>query len=130
MAAPAEGFSRLLGFLDKLEIPYSGGGSAAGSVHGVPRTAHDNGRRSCHGLARQPNDGTGCLTPNGILCGCRDNFCRYRPGTILCVIHVASAYRFDLLRKLEWYRADGEASERQWNDVRGVRKVSGGGRSS
>ena len=31
-----------------------------------------------------------------------------------------------ILRKLEWYRAGGETSERQWNDVRGVLKVSGG----
>ncbi len=30
-----------------------------------------------------------------------------------------------ILRKLEWYRAGGETSERQWNDVRGVFKVSG-----
>src|SRR5437764_2252532 len=25
-----------------------------------------------------------------------------------------------ILRKLEWYRAGGETSEKQWNDVRGV----------
>lgn len=30
-----------------------------------------------------------------------------------------------LLRKLEWYRAGGENSERQWNDLRGIRDVSG-----
>jgi len=30
-----------------------------------------------------------------------------------------------ILRKLEWYRARGETSERQWNDLRGVLKVSG-----
>jgi hypothetical protein len=30
-----------------------------------------------------------------------------------------------ILRKLEWYRAGGETSERQWNDLRGVVKVSG-----
>ena len=30
-----------------------------------------------------------------------------------------------ILRKLEWYRAGGETSERQWNDLRGVLKVSG-----
>lgn len=30
-----------------------------------------------------------------------------------------------ILRKLEWYRAWGETSERQWNDLRGVLKVSG-----
>jgi len=30
-----------------------------------------------------------------------------------------------ILRKLEWYRAAGETSERQWNDLRGVLKVGG-----
>ena len=30
-----------------------------------------------------------------------------------------------ILAKLAWYRADGEHSERQWNDVRGIRSVQG-----
>lgn len=30
-----------------------------------------------------------------------------------------------MLRKLEWYRAGGETSERQWNDLRGILRVSG-----
>jgi hypothetical protein len=30
-----------------------------------------------------------------------------------------------ILRKLEWYRAAGETSDRQWNDLRGILKVSG-----
>jgi hypothetical protein len=30
-----------------------------------------------------------------------------------------------ILRKLEWYRAGGESSERQWNDLRGIVRVSG-----
>ncbi len=29
-----------------------------------------------------------------------------------------------ILRKLEWYRAGGESSERQWNDLRGILQVS------
>jgi hypothetical protein len=29
-----------------------------------------------------------------------------------------------ILRKLEWYRAGGEASERQWNDLRGVTRAA------
>ena len=32
-----------------------------------------------------------------------------------------------LLVKLEWFRAGGEVSERQWGDVLGVLRVSGGG---
>jgi hypothetical protein len=30
-----------------------------------------------------------------------------------------------ILTKLRWYRAGGETSERQWNDLRGILKVSG-----
>jgi hypothetical protein len=30
-----------------------------------------------------------------------------------------------VLRKLEWYRAGGEMSERQWNDLRGVCRTGG-----
>jgi hypothetical protein len=44
------------------------------------------------------------------------------PEPIECA--VASA-EDTILRKLEWYRAGGETSERQWNDMRGVLKVSG-----
>jgi len=38
MATPAEGFSRLLAVLDRMEIPYYVGGSVASSAHGIPRT--------------------------------------------------------------------------------------------
>jgi len=31
-----------------------------------------------------------------------------------------------ILSKLRWYRAGGETSERQWNDLRGILQVSGG----
>ena len=31
-----------------------------------------------------------------------------------------------ILNKLRWYRADGEVSERQWNDLRGILETSGG----
>jgi hypothetical protein len=31
-----------------------------------------------------------------------------------------------ILRKLEWYRAGAETSERQWNDLRGVRRAAVG----
>jgi len=44
------------------------------------------------------------------------------PEPIACAIATAED---TILRKLEWYRAGGETSERQWNDLRGVLKVSG-----
>jgi len=46
----------------------------------------------------------------------------FGPEPIECA--VASA-EDTILRKLEWYRAGGEVSERQWNDLRGVIRVSG-----
>ncbi|HEY7334096.1 MAG TPA: hypothetical protein VH639_04370 [Bryobacteraceae bacterium] len=44
------------------------------------------------------------------------------PEPIECAIASAED---TILRKLEWYRAGGETSERQWNDLRGVVRVSG-----
>jgi hypothetical protein len=40
-ASPGEGLLRLLGVLDRLEIPYMIGGSGASSVHGLTRTTAD-----------------------------------------------------------------------------------------
>jgi len=44
------------------------------------------------------------------------------PEPIECAVAAAED---TILRKLEWYRAGGETSERQWNDLRGVLRVSG-----
>ena len=44
------------------------------------------------------------------------------PREVECAVATAED---TILRKLEWYRAGGETSERQWNDLRGVLKVSG-----
>ncbi len=46
----------------------------------------------------------------------------FGPNPIECAVATAED---TVLRKLEWYRAGGESSERQWNDLRGVLKVSG-----
>jgi hypothetical protein len=46
----------------------------------------------------------------------------FGPHPIECAV---AAPEDTILRKLEWYRAGGETSERQWNDLRGVLKVSG-----
>jgi hypothetical protein len=46
----------------------------------------------------------------------------FGPEPLECAIATAED---TILRKLEWYRAGGETSERQWSDLRGVLKVSG-----
>jgi hypothetical protein len=46
----------------------------------------------------------------------------FGPDPLECAIATAED---TILRKVEWYRAGGETSERQWNDLRGVLKVSG-----
>lgn len=46
----------------------------------------------------------------------------FGPKPIECAVATAED---TILRKLEWYRAGGETSERQWNDLRGVLLVSG-----
>lgn len=46
----------------------------------------------------------------------------FGPEPIECAVATAED---TLLRKLEWYRSGGETSERQWNDMRGILKVSG-----
>jgi len=46
----------------------------------------------------------------------------FGPELLECAVATAED---TILRKLEWYRAEGETSERQWNDLRGVLKVSG-----
>src|SRR5262249_51947153 len=41
MASPSEAFTRVLEVLDRMEIPYLVGGSAASSVHGITRPTAD-----------------------------------------------------------------------------------------
>lgn len=59
----------------------------------------------------------------------RASFLRRRPAPLDEGDH-ARPYLVDtpedtVLHKLEWYRAGGETSERQWNDIVGVLKVQG-----
>jgi hypothetical protein len=61
--------------------------------------------------ARLPSLGAGLPT-----------FTRSAPEPLECAI---AAPEDTILRKLEWYRTGGETSERQWNDLRGVMRVSG-----
>ena len=47
----------------------------------------------------------------------------FGPKPIQCAVATAED---TILRKLEWYRAGGETSERQWNDLRGVLRTCEG----
>jgi hypothetical protein len=164
MATPSEGFEKLLGILDKMEIPYSVGGSVASSVHGIPRLTMDVDL-VVDLRADQVNELVSLLQADFYADAPAIKMALAR-GRASNVIHLGSAYKFDLfplrrddfsgtefgrrkfteirtlapdhpiecavasaedtiLRKLEWYRAGGETSERQWNDLRGILKVSG-----
>ena len=46
----------------------------------------------------------------------------FGPEPLECAVATAED---TILRKLDWYRKGGETSERQWNDLRGILKVSG-----
>jgi hypothetical protein len=163
MASPAEGFTRLLAALDRLEIPYAVGGSAASSEHGIPRTTFDiDVVADLH--PELVEEFAEVLAPDFYADAEMMRRALAR-GRAFNVIHYSSAYKFDvfplgkdeysrtefarralielhpfgpepieclvasaedtILRKLEWYRAGGETSERQWNDLRGVMKVTG-----
>ena len=163
MATPAEGFSRLLAVLDRMEIRYYVGGSVASSAHGIPRTTMDLDLVASLSLA-QVDEFASLLQPDFYADAAMMHDALMR-GRSFNLIHYSSAYKFDvfpprhdeysqqefarrkftqiqslgpepiecavataedtILRKLEWYRAGGETSERQWNDLRGVLKVSG-----
>jgi hypothetical protein len=84
--------------LDELAVSYHIGGSLASSAHGIPRsTLHAE-------LARARLE---TLTEEA---GVRTVFPLKSPEDLV-------------LRKLLWFRAGGETSERQWGDVVGVIRV-------
>ena len=163
MASPGEAFEKLLGCLDKMEIRYSVGGSVASSTHGVPRMTMDVDLVTDLRLD-QVEEFVKLL--GGQFYADADTIQRAMSfGRAFSVVHMPSAYKFDLfplrkdaysrtefsrrryvevgmlgpepiecavasaedtiLRKLEWYRAGGESSERQWNDLRGIVMVQG-----
>ena len=162
MPSLADGLARLLAVLDRLEIQYSIGGSAASTLYGHWRTTNDVDLvvQLARGQAQELAE---TLTPEFYADAetIREALAR---GRAFNVVHVPSAYKFDIftlqsdeysrtafgrrafhhltlgpepiecavataedtiLSKLQWYRAGGETSERQWNDLRGVRDVSG-----
>jgi hypothetical protein len=137
MSSLAVAFAALLAILDRMEISYEVGGSVASSAHGIPRTTLDV-------------DLVVDLKPEQIETFAtelrqhfyadadqiREAFARGRAAN---VIHLGSVWKFDLfpLRNddysrtgfarraiRQWYRAGGETSERQWNDLRGVTRAA------
>ena len=165
MQTPASGFKRILETLDRLEIPYMVGGSAASSLHGIARPTMDidlvvNLRADQVEEFAAELKADFYADPEMM----REALAR---GRSFNLIHYASSFKFDLfplqadeysqtqfrrrrfaesrllgdepiecafataedtiLTKLRWYRASGETSERQWNDLRGILQVSGAG---
>ena len=121
MGTPAEAFARLLEIvhgkvLDRMEIPYAVAGSAASSVHGIPRTTLDidlvvdlkaDRIDSFAAELRQEFYADAALI--------RDAFALGRAANL---IHLATAWKFDLfpLRKDEYSRT--EFARRSFREIR------------
>ncbi len=54
----------------------------------------------------------------------RRSFREIRPYDGAAIECAVASVEDTVLRKLEWYRAGGETSERQWNDLRGICKAA------
>lgn|SRR5579884_1806158 len=141
----------LLEMLDRLGIEYFVGGSVASASHGLARSTIDVDVIA----RIQPSHAEPLAAALGSdfyldAEAAADSISR---GRSFNIIHKPTAYKFDvfpalddayhlgqferardrrlataediLLEKLLWYRAGGEVSERQWNDVRGIRDVQG-----
>jgi hypothetical protein len=145
MSSLAEAFAALLATLDRMGIPYEVGGSVASSAHGIPRTTLDvdlvvdlkpaNIEAFARGRAANVIHLGSVwkfdLFPLRSDEYSRTEFARRAPRRIATgggeSIECSLASVEDtILRKLEWYRAGGEASERQWNDLRGVTRAATG----
>jgi hypothetical protein len=57
----------------------------------------------------------------------RRAFREIRPDGVDAVECAIASVEDTILRKLEWYRAGGETSQRQWNDLCGMGKAAGDG---
>lgn len=163
MANSFDAFARVLGVLDRMEIPYLVGGSVASSVHGISRPTMD-ADLVADLRPDQADEFAASLQPDFYAdpIAIREALSRMRAFN---VIHLATTFKIDIfplrsdpysrasfarrrfehshsfgkepiecavasaedtiLRKLEWYRAGGETSERQWNDLRGILMVKG-----
>jgi hypothetical protein len=117
---------------ERLSVPYSVAGSVASSAHGVARSTLDI--HLVADLRDQHVRTTSTATPHGTRCAGgrpfdQESF-RSRSDAMLEEQAGARGYAMDspedtILHKLEWYRAGGEVSERQWNDVIGVVEIQG-----
>lgn len=94
MTGPADALTRILGALDRLEIPYMVGGSVASSIHGISRPTMDV-------------DIIAVLQPGNIAGLCEflkaDFYCDAETardaiarGRAFNVIHFSSSYKFDI----------------------------------
>jgi hypothetical protein len=134
-------FQELVDTLDRLAIPYMVGGSLVSSVHGIFRSTNDidivAALRDVHveplaselmihfssGYKFDISPAAGNPYFELQLTRCKEQQVALGVGaSIGCSVATAED---TVLAKLAWYRAGGEQSDRQWNDVRGIRSVQG-----
>ena len=99
MQTPAEGFSRILGVLDRLEIPYMAVGSLASSLHGIARPTMDIDLVASLGVEQIDEFAAGLQAdfyadPETM----KDALARQRSFN---VIHYATSFKFDIFPLLE-----------------------------
>lgn len=163
MPTPSSAFAQVLETLDKLEVPYLLGGSAASSIHGIARPTMD--ADLVVDLKADQVDEFVRLVEKDFYAHPQMMREALQRGRSFNLIHYATSFKIDLfpllpdeyshesfgrrswvqcrsfgpepiecavasaedvmLRKLEWYRAGGEASERQWADLNGILSVNG-----
>ncbi len=154
MKTQADGLRRILEVLDLFEIPYQLVGSLASSIYGIPRVTMDVdlvadlrpdrieefvaeltadfyalARRRSFNLIHYASSFKFDIFPlqKDEFSQTQFNRRQFAETTSLgdpieCAVATAED---TVLNKLRWYRFGGETSERQWNDLRGIVRVSG-----
>jgi hypothetical protein len=101
-------FEEIVNTLDTLRIPYMVSGSVARSVHGYKFDIFPAAGNTYFETQIERSKSQEVELGEG--------------ANVRCSLATAED---TLLAKLVWYRQGGEQSERQWNDVRGIRSVQG-----